>query len=118
MAIKAISKLTEEWYTPEDQRGLDESERPARFKIKPLNGIQSAELINELRQDGDKMFFTKTGLKLALNYGLVGWENIDIDGQDLNYSVANMSRIPATYLHEVAGEILEKSTLSGEDQKK
>lgn len=116
MSIKAIKRLSGLWFTPEDQKGED---KPARFKIQPLNGLQHAEIISELRSDGRDYHLTYTGIQSALKNGLIDWENIeDEEGKPLSFKPSNLRCIPGNYLHEIAGEIIGLSNISEDDAKK
>lgn len=114
MSIKIISKLSPEWFTPKDQR---KEETPTRFKIRQLNGVEHAEVMAELREDGGRNYLTFRGVMAALK-GLLDWENVEDQNGEVTFSQSNLKMIPGDYLHEVAGAILEKSNISEEEEKK
>lgn len=117
MAIKAISTIKPDWYTPQCEEGEDE---PTRFKLKPLDGTQYLDVMSEVTTslDGD-IQVTGRGLKLAAKWGVVGWENFSDPetGKEIKYSAVNVPRVPPVILSELVGVILERSEL-GEDQTK
>lgn len=115
MAIKAITDLTPEWFTPEGQEG---DENPVKFLIKPLNGLQHAEIIGELRQEGEGFRITTDGITKALKYGLEDWIGVEGESGPINYQFKNLKYLPGDYHHLVAGEILRKTTISEDEQKK
>lgn len=116
MAITAISKLTAEDYIAQSDR---EDESPTRFRLRPLNGLQYMEVISELsRGDDGQLRISGKGMKLALQYGLVGWSNFrDSDGKEIKFNPVNVEKIPPVILSELAGEIINRSEI-GEDERK
>ena len=109
MAITAISNLAPFDYVPELDR---DSESPTTFKLKPLNGMQYMEVISELKSDGGETRLSGKGMHLAINHGLVGWDNFsDDNGKAVKFNPANINKIPPIVLAELAGEIVSKSEL-------
>ena len=118
MAITAISKLTAEDYVPESDRDSDADDQTS-FSLKPLNGMQYREVIAELKTDGDgESSLTGQGLKLAIKYGLAGWENFSDENEKvLKFNKLNVSKIPPIILTELAGEIINRSEVGAEERK-
>jgi len=115
MAIRA-NNLVPAWFTPESEK---ESDNPARFLLKPLDGEEYLELITELgeKEEGG-MTISGKGLKLAIRYGLAGWENFnDAGGTPLKFSRGNIGLLPVYILVDLAQEIANRSAVSGEQEK-
>ena len=67
--------------------------------------------------DGD-LAVTGKGLRLAIKYGLTGWENfVGDDGKDIPFSRAAVGRIPLADLSDIASEVLDRSKVSEEQEK-
>ncbi len=110
MPIKPINNLSPDWFTPDSEK--DET-MPTRFKIKPLDGEQYMSVMLETKTDPDgNLSLSSAGMNMALKYGLVGWENFDTP-----FSKANFGKIPAIVLISIASEIVNRSTLGGEQEK-
>jgi len=116
MAEKIMHGMVIETYTPTCQRFKD---NPAVFELKPLDGLETMEVYNELSRnvEGDYKI-SGTGLRIALKYGLVGWSNLlDKEKNEVAFSLANMGKIIPMALSELADKIVDISDL-GIDEKK
>lgn len=113
--MKAINNLVEAWYTPTSEK---DAEVPTRFRIKPLNGEQYMTVMMETRtnESGD-LSLSASGMRQAINYGLVGWENFTDGAKDVPFSKASISLIPAPELIALASEIINRSSISEEQEK-
>lgn len=118
MSVRALTGLAPEWYTPDDQK---DDERPTRYKIKPLDGLQFLEVAanGEIAPDGS---FTPNhaGRLLLLRYGIKDWENVDDaakDGKPLKFNLARIKFLPVPHLVELSNVLLERSALGAQDQK-
>lgn len=104
MAITAMTGLVPEWFEPEQP----ESERRTRILLKPLNGMEHLSVQNELA-----MRRTSDAQKLALELGVVGWENIDdAAGNPLPFSRESVWLLPVSVLAQAAMRIINISRLS------
>lgn len=112
MTIHAIPQIMPFTFVPKQDR---DSDIKTTFTLKPLNGLQHMEVLREI---DDKGFFTSRGLKLALQYGLAGWENFnDEHGTPVPFSTVNFAAVPPFILHEIGVEIINRSSL-GETERK
>lgn len=116
MSITAISKLIAEDYIP--QSDID-SDNPTKFRLRPLNGMQYMEVMSELiRNDDGQLRISGKGMKMALQYGLIGWSNFrDEDGNELKFNILNVEKIPPVILSELASEIISRSEIGEEERK-
>jgi len=113
MAITANRQMTATWYTPPSQEGGD---APARFKVKPLTGAQSLEVHDDF--DANRGRFMARGLRLAMRYGLVDWENVkDEQGKDLDCTAENFTYLPALIQSELGNHIIDLELLGAEEEK-
>ena len=112
MSIVAMSPIVATNYVPTADNTNDNK---TSFKLKPLNGMQGLEVMQELRFDENrKPLLTAKGLQLALKYGLDGWENfLDESGQPVFFTINNINRVRTDILAELASEIINKSALGG-----
>lgn len=105
-----MTGLAPEWFEPEQ----DDSDVKTRVKLKPLNGLEYLEILPYIRGS----FLIGDGVKLALNYGLMDWENVmDADGKPLKFTRQNVQLLPAKVLSNIAAEIIDRSTFEGEKAK-
>ncbi len=116
MAIKAVEGLAPSWYVPTAEVGEEE---PTRFKLKPLNREQLDSVLEgaaQSEQGGLKL--TARGVGYALRFGLIDWENFN-NAQDkpVKFSPANFIKMPWSVGIELAGEIVNQSFMSEEDEK-
>jgi len=112
MAIKTISVLAATWFVPKSEK---DDMNPARFEVRPLDGMQYMEVMNETSGTGVDLRISGRGLKLALQHGLVGWETVqDKDGKNIEFSRNEVNRLPPILLTELAAEILDISELGEE----
>ena len=118
MATKALTGFTPTWFTPTDQRDKD-IDRPTRYKLKPLDGIQFLEVAANGDTQADGTFMPNhKGRLLLLRNGIKGWENVvDHDDETLEFNIARIKFIPAPHLVECVNEILERSALGAADEK-
>ena len=114
--IKVNTGLIADWYTPASEK---DSEKPARFKLKPLDGMQYVELCGEAKfTESGGMVPTRKATEIALKAALVDWENIDeANDRPLKFSPHNFKHLPAEILSELVNEILIRSTLTEDDSK-
>jgi hypothetical protein len=108
MALQAITNFnTVDFVTIADR----DSDNKTIFKIKPLNGMQAMEVMHNLLRDEYGNFkVSAAGLKLALQYGLEGWDNLlDEQGNRIPFAKANVNKVPSNVLIEIASEIINRS---------
>ena len=113
MTIKAVTDFIASWFTPDDQEG---EETPARFLIKPLNGVQYAEIVTEFNQATSML--TASGISKTLKYGLKDWEGIEGSEGALTYDAKNLKYLPGDYHHLIAAEIISRSSVQEDEIKK
>jgi hypothetical protein len=115
MAIKPLTGLAPQWFTPS---GEQDSDNPTRFKLKPLDGLTFLDVMSEgkIRDDG-AFVANRQGRDTLLKNGLIEWENFDEGGNPLKCNFTNFHRIPAEILAEICNELIIVSSLSGEDEK-
>lgn len=110
--IHAIPQLLTIDYIPKDDR---DSEQPTKFKLQPLSGTQFMEVLCEIDAEGH---YTAKGLLLALKYGLCGWDNFcESNGGAIPFAPVNFGKIPPMIVHEVALEIINRSSLGEKERK-
>ncbi|MBL1293070.1 MAG: hypothetical protein COB61_004275 [Thiotrichales bacterium] len=115
MAISIVNKLSTVWYVP---RPEIEAASPSRFSLRPLNGMQYMEVIQETTGAGLDIRISGRGLKLALEYGLVDWEGItNAAGEKVNYSRIELQKLPPELLTELANQIIIQSDVTEDEIK-
>lgn len=132
MATEARTGLVPEWFTPVDQRGeledpeLEESEtnpiievdRPTRYKLKPLDGLQFMEIMTHGEHTESGEFIpTHLGRVLTLRHTLKDWENLDHKGKPDKFSIGALHHAPGHHLIECANHIIEVSAAMEDDSK-
>jgi hypothetical protein len=116
--INALANLKPEWYTPLSER---DATTPTRFLLRPLDGIERLD-VSFYRDESGNLSLSSAAARAALKYGLQGWENL-MDGaaSPVAYSHvdrdANLKRVPAELVAELATEIFVRSVLTPEEQK-
>lgn len=133
MATQARTGLVAEWFTPLDQRDTladpesPESEsnpltvidRPTRYRLKPLDGMQFAEIMTMGEHGLDGSFIpTHVGRKLTLAYTLKDWENLDHKDKPDKFSLGALHHIPGHHIIECANHIIEVSGPTEDDELK
>jgi len=116
MPLKIIESLGPEWFTP---AGFEEDSEPPQFKIRPLSQLRYLEVLNSayIDKNGEPQLDNEQ-IVMALRYGVVGWRNVQrSNGTAMPFSLANLEKLPASLLGEIATEIISRSELS-EDQEK
>ena len=132
MVTQARTGLVVEWYAPTDQRGVVEDsdapesetnpiievDRPTRYRFKPLDGLQFAEIMTHGEHALDGSFVpTHLGRVLTMRYALKDWENLEHKGKPDKFSMAAMSHMPGHHFIELANYIIEVSSPGGDDAK-
>jgi len=115
--MKALSKITPEWYTPEIEKNETE---PTRFHIKGLSGSEFVEVMPFLVFTKDGYNITSEAVRPLIKYGLLDWENFpDQEENPLVFSQANkFVFVPADIQYELARKIYHLTQITGEDTKK
>jgi hypothetical protein len=116
--IKALQHLKIEPYVPYSER---DNATPTRFMLRPLDGIERLD-VSFFRDDLGNLSLSSAAARAALKYGLQGWENLmDEAGSPVPFSPvdrdANMKRLPAELVAELATEIFVRSVLSEQERK-
>lgn len=113
MKIQALDNFTATWFEPEDQEG-----DPVRFRIRPLDGEQYAQVAEHMRREGNRTLFTAAAEKLALRFGLVDWDGLKTPaGVEIPHGIAEHKRLPFVVRKIVFAEIMNRSSLSEADEK-
>jgi len=113
MTIKALTGLTPEWYTPEDQK---EETTPARFLLRPLKSPEVAKLQESF--DGETGGISGNGLFTAAQLGIQDWEGVeDHEGKPLKYTKRNVDALPYALILELGGSVIASSFMTDEDEK-
>ncbi len=112
MAIRAMTGLVPEWFTPEDEK---EASEPARFKIKPLDQKQLIEIQNHRRDDAS---ISPDGLYRSFELSVVDWENVnDQNDKPLKCTRNNFKHIPIEIIAEVGAQAISVSFINEDDEK-
>lgn len=117
MAIKALDPMVPIWWTPESEA---KSENPTRFRIKPLTGIQRIEVNTDTKMTGRGLVISAAGIRTALRYGLVGWENFNNADGPVVFSFdvdENLAVLPEGVILKLVDRILTASSVSEEAKK-
>lgn len=132
MPTEARTGLVAEWFTPVDQRDAPEDpdkrvtkknaivivDRPTRYKLKPLDGLQFMEIMTHGEHTALGEFVpTHLGRVLTLRYTLKDWENLDHNGKADKFSIAALHHVPGHHLIECANHIIEVSAPGADDAK-
>jgi hypothetical protein len=111
---EAIESLAPFWIEP----GEDE-ECQAKFRARPLSGMDALEVMPELGVN-DEGFYTITGqgLRLAIQRGLIGWENFtDKEGRELHFNTLNINKIAPMKLRKIAEAIIYRTQFTRGQEK-
>ena len=73
MTITAINQFGPEWFTLD---GQEDEDKPARVKLRGLDGAGQAEIAPELSITNDGIIPSPRGIRIMFRFGLVDWENI------------------------------------------
>jgi len=117
MTLKALNPFAPFWYTPREEEG---SEHPTRFKIQGLNGEQMGYIAPEFILDPQTKAIsalTGKGIEVALNFGLVDWENFSNDNGPVMFARSNFGLMPHRLRGELAFQVIIASYVA-QDAKK
>lgn len=118
MATIALTGLIEEWFTPADQKDVED---PTRYRFKPLNGMQQMQVAPHGTYAGDGSFTPDhLGRTLTLRHALKGWDNLNDPtrgGQALAFNHDRVKFVPPNHLLELVNHILAVSARGAEDEK-
>lgn len=117
MTISVNKKLGSTWFTPNSEK---DSEAPAKFKIKQLNGEQLDDAFNGATSsaDGGTFRLSPQGIRAALKTGIDDWEGIeDEDGTKLKCTHVNHRFLDYALRQELAAKIVGWSMMGEEDEK-
>lgn len=114
MKIQALENFTPRWWTPPGQAGDEQ----VAFKIQPLDGIQYAEVAQNVVQISGSSGFGAEATTVAIKHGLVGWRNFKTpSGVEVVFSPANIRLIPFNVRTAIFAEILDISGLDEAQEK-
>jgi len=117
MSIKAkpLDGLVPFWHVPE---GQGDNDAPTEFNLKPLDGMQHAEVYAECKIADGMVTLSSSAIQLCLKYGLVGWKNFnDDEGQPIGFSRNNIRTVPGDTLLELATRVFNSSYLTAGQEK-
>lgn len=116
MAIKALNPMEPQWYTPASEAG---QENPTRFRVKGLDGETMGYIAPEFIVDdhGRVKSLTGKGIELALNYGLVDWENLSNDKGAVKFGRHSFRLLPYDMRAELASQIVILSSPTEDERK-
>jgi hypothetical protein len=133
VATQARQGLATDWFTPVDQcdaladPGEPESEknpivivdRPTRYRIKPLDGLQFMEVMTHGEHTADGGFIpTHLGRIMVLRMCLKGWENLDLkNGDPAKFTRQAFHFAPGHHLIEIANHAIEISSPGADEEK-
>ena len=87
---------------------LDEDETPTTWMLRSLTGVEYLECFSTGKCDHN----------MILSRGITGWKNFpDKDGNEIEFSIGNINRIPAPILQDISFEIQGMSSLNEEERK-
>ena len=121
--------MTEQRYTavthlaPSDYE-IDEGSGGPVFTIRPLNGLEMAEVTDYIKFDENRnTIFPAKACEIILKHGLIGWKNFkDREGNDVEFDkfdqLLNLTRLPFVSVRRIADRIIDISDLGVEDAKK
>lgn len=94
-----------------------DEENPTVFKLKPLSGAERMHCIAYATSSGRNIEYGVESMKVAVRYGLVGWENFGDApfSKNMDDNIRLMDMVTFT---EVASKILSLSVLNQADKKK
>lgn len=112
MAIRALSGVSEEWYTPKSEEGED---KPTRFKFRPMTPSQRESVMDVM---GDDIGIPVKNYAQVLKMCLVDWENFeDESGNQVKCTWTNHNKIPSNIRLELGAHIIISSMIDGEQEK-
>jgi hypothetical protein len=112
MAIKALTGLVPEWYTPTMEDEKDEG--ASSFHCYPLTQPQVLEV--QQYYSTERKDFLPMAYAIAYKLGCRGWKNVfDMDGKPLKFNNVTRDKLPAQVLAEVGANIINMSVL-GDDE--
>ena len=114
MAIRALSGLVPEWYTP---AGQDDDASPTRFQIRPLNGRELGMVSDHISIADNRMLIAAEGVDRCRAMGLQDWENLEGENGPLRFSRNAMDLLPVGIRRELASKIVTISYLSDDNRK-
>jgi len=102
------------WYELNGFEDDPEEDRPA-VKLKQLRGDQLDQVMENSSASGD---LSAKGVQSALRQGLEDWKNIiDENGNPIECKFTNHGKLPYTQRNEIAVEIVNRSQITGAEQK-
>lgn len=115
--MRALQALKAEFYVPLSER---DSATPTRFILRPLDGIERLD-VSFFRDEMGNLSLSSAAARAALKHGLLGWENLlDEAGSPVLFSPvdkdANLKRLPAELVAELATEIFVRSVLTEDER--
>jgi hypothetical protein len=121
MAMKALNPMAPFWFTPDsEERTEAEESKRTKFKIRGLDGEQLGFIQPELRftEDGRSLVgMSGKGVVLALQFGLLDWENVANDQGPVAFSPANFRLLPMSARDSLALKILVASYVQEPEKK-
>jgi hypothetical protein len=115
------------WFTPlhyqipeaERVEGAPEFKEGApRYKLKPLDGIETADYIGRINANERGMYVFHSGVVASLMLGFCSeWKGVKFKGEPLAYDLKSLGKVPGHDLHACAGAIIDRSYFAEDDLK-
>lgn len=115
MGFNVKAGLEPSWYTPKDQ---EKSDKPAKFKLKPLTQMELLEAMEDAFGDDDgNQRVTAKGVMRVMRSSLMDWEEVTRDGEKLLINDENIRQLPSLWLRELANKLILDAILDGQQSK-
>ena len=103
--------MNPEWYTPETEK---KKPNPREFHVRGLDGLEALDVVGEIAFENGELKVGGRALRSALKMGLLGMRLTDGESIDKD----TLPTIDPLTLRDVAIKIINKTNLSGEEEKK
>jgi len=111
----AIQSIVTDWYTPKSE---EDEAKPMSFKYQTLNGRQGLYVSAEVEKRREQFKISIVGIMYTLENCLLDWKNFfDLKGNEIEFHINELERIPTPILAEVANFIIDESDLFGVQEK-
>ncbi|GAA4879797.1 hypothetical protein [Ferrimonas pelagia] len=114
--------MNKEWYTPILEQQKPEGEPRFEVQLQPLSRLQLWEVQNTVIRQGSDMVIGFEGRRLLVRYGIKDWRGLtDKAGQPIPCPVGNevamLEHVLPGILQEIGYQVMNLSSLSGEQKK-
>ena len=117
MTISALNPVDPFWFTPDSE---EDEENPTRFKIRGLLGDEQSQITPEIIFDAEGRFksISGEGIRKALKFGLIAWENFSNDKGEMSCKPGNHKFMTHSLRFDLVIAILNASIMGDDDAKK